>query len=47
MYYLAPEMPMMSSVLADCPDLVHPQYFRQVYASGQGTPQKHKSQKDR
>ena len=24
MYYVAPEMPMMSSVIADCPDLVPP-----------------------
>ena len=34
MYYLAPETPMMSSVIADCPELVPPQYFGQVYASG-------------
>jgi len=32
MYYVAPETPMMSSVIADCPDLVPPQYFGQVYA---------------
>jgi len=31
-YYVAPEMPMMSSVIADCPDLTPPQYFGQVYA---------------
>ena len=36
MYYVAPETPMMSSVIADCPDLVPPQDFGQVYASGQG-----------
>ena len=34
MYYLAPETPMMSSVIADCPDLAPPQYFGQVYAYG-------------
>src|SRR6218665_1926027 len=34
MYYVAQETPMMSSVIADCPDLVPPpQYFGQVYAS--------------
>src|SRR6218665_2236984 len=33
MYYVAPETPMMSSVIADCQDLVPPQYFGQVYAS--------------
>src|SRR6218665_1122791 len=33
MYYVAPETPMMSSVIAYCPDLVPPQYFGQVYAS--------------
>ena len=33
MYYVAPETPMMSSVIADCPDLVPPKYFGQVYAS--------------
>src|SRR6218665_1160749 len=32
MYYVAPETPMMSSVIADCPDLAPPQYFGQVYA---------------
>src|SRR6218665_512087 len=32
MYYVAPETPMMSSVIVDCPDLVPPQYFGQVYA---------------
>ena len=32
MYYVAPETPMMSSVIADCPDLTPPQYFGQVYA---------------
>ena len=32
MYYVAPETPMMSSVIADCPDLAAPQYFGQVYA---------------
>ena len=32
MYYVAPETPMISSVIADCPDLVPPQYFGQVYA---------------
>ncbi len=31
-YYVAPETPMMSQVIADCPDLA-PQYFGQVYAS--------------
>src|SRR6218665_1244581 len=31
MYYVAPETPMMSSVIADCPDLA-PQYLGQVYA---------------
>ena len=36
MYYVAPETPMMSSVIADCPDLVPPQYFGQVYASALG-----------
>src|SRR6218665_1829562 len=34
MYYVAPETPMMSSVIADCPDLVRPQYFGQVCAYG-------------
>src|SRR6218665_2980872 len=34
MYYIAPETPMMSSVIADCPDLAPPQYFGQVYAYG-------------
>ena len=34
MYYVAPETPMMLSVIADCPDLVPPQYFGQVYAYG-------------
>src|SRR6218665_3065792 len=34
MYYVAPETPMMSSVIADCPDLAPPQYFGQVYAYG-------------
>src|SRR6218665_3123826 len=29
MYYVAPETPMMSSVIADCLDLV-PQYFGQI-----------------
>ena len=33
MYYVAPETPMMSSLIADCPDLVSPQYFGQVYAT--------------
>ena len=32
MYYVAPETPMMSSVIADCPDLTPPEYFGQVYA---------------
>src|SRR6218665_2150371 len=32
MYDVAPETPMMSSVIADCPDLAPPQYFGQVYA---------------
>ena len=32
MYYVAPETSMMSSVIADCPDLAPPQYFWQVYA---------------
>src|SRR6218665_2648008 len=32
MYYIAPETPMMSSVIADCPNLAPPQYFGQVYA---------------
>ena len=32
MYYVAPETPMMSSVIADCPDLALSQYFGQVYA---------------
>src|SRR6218665_1488934 len=32
MYYVAPETPMTSSVIADCPDLVPPKYFGQVYA---------------
>ena len=33
MYYVAPETPMMSSVIADCPDLAPPlQYVGQVYA---------------
>ena len=36
MYYVAPETPMMSSVIADCPYLVPPQYFGQVYAYGGG-----------
>src|SRR6218665_4161021 len=27
MYYVAPETPMMSSVIADCPDLAPPQIF--------------------
>ena len=31
MYYVALETPMMSSVIADCPDLAPPQYFGQVY----------------
>ena len=31
MYYVALETPMMSSVIADCPDLA-PQYFGHVYA---------------
>jgi len=36
MYYVAPETPMMSSVIADCPDLAPPpQYFGQVYAYAQ------------
>ena len=35
MYYVAPETPMMSSVIADCLDLAPPQYFGQVYAYGQ------------
>ena len=34
MYYVAPETPMMSSVIADCPDLALPQYVGQVYAYG-------------
>jgi len=34
MYYVAPETPMMSSVIADCPDLAPPKYFGQVYAYG-------------
>jgi len=32
MYYVAPETPMISSVIADCPDLAPLQYFGQVYA---------------
>jgi len=32
-YYVAPETPMMSPVIADCPDLAPSQYFGQVYAS--------------
>jgi len=34
MYYVAPETPMMSSVIADCPDLAPPQYFGQFYTYG-------------
>src|SRR6218665_49502 len=41
MYYVAPETPMMSSVIADCTDLAPPQYFGQVYAYGATTPHKH------
>src|SRR6218665_1263860 len=33
MYYVTPETPMMSSVIADCPDPVPLQYFGQVYAN--------------
>src|SRR6218665_1448416 len=33
MCFVAPETRMMSSVIADCPDLVPPQYFGQVSAS--------------
>ena len=36
MYYVALETPMMSSIIADCPDLAPPQYFGQVYAYGLG-----------
>ena len=36
MFYVAPNMPMMSSVIADCPALAPPQYFGQVYACVQG-----------
>ena len=32
MYYVAPETPMMSSVIVDCPDLAPPNIFLQVYA---------------
>src|SRR6218665_3306902 len=39
MYYVALETPMMSSIIADCPDLAPPpQYFGQVYAYAQGLP---------
>ena len=38
MYYVAPETPMMSSVIADCPALAPLQYFGQVYAYACGTP---------
>jgi len=31
-YYVAPETPMMSPVITDCPDLAPP-YFGQVYAT--------------
>ena len=37
MYYVAPETPMMSSVIADCPDLAPPNILDKSTPMGRGS----------